>query len=45
MDYKSILVHLDRGAKSAARLEIGFALAEAFREAAKSGETGHQFLY
>ena len=30
MDYKSILVHLDRGAKSAARLEIGFALTEAF---------------
>src|SRR3990167_5486100 len=29
MDYKSILVHLDRGAKSAARLEIGFALAAA----------------
>jgi nucleotide-binding universal stress UspA family protein len=30
MDYKTIVVHLDRGARCAARLEIGFALAEAF---------------
>ena len=30
MDYKTILVHLDRGARSAERLELGFGVAEAF---------------